>query len=225
MPLPPEGASGPSETLVVLATGNPHKVVEISQILAGRVDLPRVRLVAAGVFTGIEEPEETGATFEENALLKARYWAEATGHLALADDSGLVVDALGGRPGVRSARYESTSERRNRRVLDELKDVPADERAARFVCVAAMADPEGNAVSEEGRIEGWITTAPKGEGGFGYDPIFEPRTNGERGGRTLAEYSAEEKNGISHRGRAFTALAPRVEAAVRAGRVVTDRAS
>lgn len=221
---PPEDGPASSETLLILATGNPHKVVEISDILAAAADLPGVRLVAASEYAGIEEPEETGTTFEANALLKARYWAKATGRLALADDSGLVVDALDGRPGVRSARYESTSERRNQRVLNELKDVPAEKRSARFVCVAALADPEGNGVCEEGRIEGWIIDAPRGDGGFGYDPIFEPRSNGPRGGRTLAEYSAEEKNGISHRGRAFTALAPRIAEAARAGRVVTDRA-
>lgn len=220
-----EGSDARSETIVVLATGNPHKVVEISEILDGVVELPGARFVAASVFSGIEEPEETGATFEENAILKARYWAQATGHLALADDSGLVVDALDGRPGVRSARYESTSERRNRRVLEEMKDIPPERRSARFVCVAAVADPQGNAVSEEGRIEGWITAEPKGEGGFGYDPIFEPQAGGARAERTLAQYSPDEKHRVSHRGGAFTALAPRIADAVRAGRVVTDRRS
>lgn len=220
-----ESPSGPSETLIVLATGNPHKVVEISEILDGALERPGVRFVAASVFSGIEEPEETGETFEENAVLKARYWARATGHLALADDSGLVVDALDGRPGVRSARYDSTSRRRNDRVLRELKGVAPERRTARFVCVAALADPEGNAVSEEGRIEGWIIDAPRGEGGFGYDPIFEPETGGKREGRTLAEYSSEEKHAVSHRGRAFAALAPRIAAAVDAGGVSTDRAS
>ncbi len=214
-----------SESLIVLATGNPHKVIEISQILAGLVNEPVLRLVAASDYKDIEEPEETGSTFAENALLKARYWARATGHLALADDSGLVVDALGGRPGVQSARYDTTSERRNRKLLGELDRVPAEKRSARFVCVAALADPQGRALCEEGRIEGWILDEPSGTDGFGYDPVFEPESDSGRVGRSLAEYSAMEKNSVSHRGKAFKALAPRIAEASKAGRVITTQPS
>jgi XTP/dITP diphosphohydrolase len=225
MPPTPASPGSPSETLIVLATGNPHKVVEISEILAAAGGLSGVRLVAASGYAGIDEPEETGSTFAENALLKARYWAKATGQLALADDSGIVVDALGGRPGVHSARYDSTSERRNQKLLAELRDVPPAKRAARFVCVAAIADPQGCGLCEEGRIEGWITDTPRGTDGFGYDPVFEPAMGSARAGRTLAEYSAAEKNEVSHRGRAFTSLAPRVVEAAKAGQVVTVRRS
>lgn len=202
---------------VILATGNPHKVMEITAIVNAAAPGARLRFRAAGEFEGIDEPEETGATFRENALLKARYWAERTGRLAVADDSGLVVDALEGRPGVLSARYETTAERRNERVLRELEGVAPERRTARFVCVAALADPLGGAICTEGRIEGWITGAPSGAGGFGYDPIFRPAEDSGGSGRTLAEFSAEEKNAVSHRGRAFSALAPHLLRAAAAG--------
>lgn len=208
-------------TLLILATGNPHKVHEISAILRGALPGVEFRMASASDFPGIAEPEETGETFRENALLKARYWARATGHLALADDSGLAVDALDGRPGVFSARYDVTAEKRNERVLRELGETATERRSARFICVAAIADPNGHAQCAEGRIEGRIARAPAGAGGFGYDPIFEPLAVGGQPGRTLAQYSPEEKNRISHRGRAFSELAPRVEAAIRDGCVAT----
>jgi XTP/dITP diphosphohydrolase len=214
----------PAPTIIVLATGNPHKVREISAIMNRAAPQAPLRFVAASEFSGIEEPEETGETFEENALLKARYWAARTGYLAVADDSGLVVDALEWRPGVLSARYETTAERRNERVLRELRGVPPGQRTARFVCVAALADPQGEAQCVEGRIEGWIIEAARGTGGFGYDPIFEPARaspvqSSGRAGRTLAEYSEAEKNEVSHRGRAFAELAPRLVRAAASGRV------
>lgn len=205
--------------VLLLATGNPHKVDEISAILHDALPGADFRLVSASDFPAIAEPEETGETFQENALLKARYWARATGHLALADDSGLVVDALDGRPGVYSARYDATEEKRNERVLHELGDTAPENRTARFICVAAIADPAGGARWTEGRIEGRIAPAPAGAGGFGYDPIFEPLHADGQSRRTLAEYSSDEKNRISHRGRAFAALAPLLAAAIQAGRV------
>lgn len=227
-PSSPMPSPTPDPAIIVLATGNPHKVREITAIMNRAAPEARLRFMAASEFSGIAEPEETGATFEANALLKARYWAGKTGHLALADDSGLVVDALDGRPGVLSARYDTTAERRNERVLRELRGVAPECRRARFVCVAALADPSGEAACAEGRIEGWITEAPRGAGGFGYDPIFEPARDPdarsiERAGRTLAEYSESEKNEVSHRGRAFAELAARVAQAADSGRVTQDR--
>lgn len=220
-PPPPQ----PDVPAIVLATGNPHKVEEITAIVKRAAPGARLRFVAAGEFVGVDEPEETGATFEENAILKARYWARRTGLLAVADDSGLVVDALGGRPGVLSARYETTAERRNARVLEELRGVAPERRTARFICVAALADPGGGVRCAEGRIEGWIIEAPRGTGGFGYDPIFEPRTASGRCGRTLAEYSPEEKNAVSHRGRAFAELVPDLIRAAAEGRVAKAQSS
>lgn len=202
---------------MLLATGNPHKVGEIEAIL--REALPDVRFAieSAADRGGIAEPEESGATFEENASLKARHYAAATGRLALADDSGLVVDALDGRPGVLSARYAPTSPERIERLLRELAEVPESQRAARFVCVAALAAPDGRVVTREGRLEGRIAPAPAGRGGFGYDPIFIPNEQASGPTRTLAEFTAEEKNRISHRGRAIRALAPAIARALRAG--------
>jgi XTP/dITP diphosphohydrolase len=209
--------------LLVLATGNAHKVGEIAAILSEALPGRSLRLASSSDYPGVPEPEETGETFEANAALKARYWAKATGALALADDSGLVVDALDGRPGVRSARYDSTSERRNARLLGELDGIEEDRRTARFVCAAALADPGGDVLTAEGRTEGRITFEPAGEGGFGYDPVFEPE--GQVGGtrRTLAQYSAGEKNRISHRGGAIRALASAIAEALDAGAVVSRR--
>lgn len=197
---------------LLLATGNRHKVGEMDAILRGLLGGVAFRTLCAADFPDVEEPEETGETFVENALIKAHSYARATGLLALADDSGLVVDALDGRPGVRSARYAETPAGRIERVLAELEGVPAERRAARFVCVAALADPRGPAHVREGRVEGRIGFEPRGAGGFGYDPIFVPTAepegdpaNGE--GRTLAEYGEEEKNAVSHRGRALVEIA------------------
>jgi XTP/dITP diphosphohydrolase len=216
-----EESPGEADPVIVLATGNPHKVGEISEILRAALPALSVRLVSASDYPGVAEPEETGRTFEENAILKARYWAKRTGLPALADDSGLVVDALNGRPGVRSARYDTTSERRNARVLAELEGVPVERRTARFVCVAALVDSEGRVRTAEGRIEGRIAPAPAGAGGFGYDPIFVPEGQTGPVERTLAQYGAEEKNRISHRGRAFVGLAPAVASVLGAGGLST----
>ena len=188
---------------VVLATHNTHKVTELRRILDG---LP-IELVS-GKDLDLPDIEETGETFAENALLKARACAVMTGLPAVADDSGIVVDGLGGDPGVRSARYaggHGDDEANLRLVLERLG--ASTERSGRFVCVAALALPDGTEVTEEGAMEGVITFEPRGDGGFGYDPIFVAR--GER--RTNAELTAEEKDAISHRGAAFRALRPHLE--------------
>jgi len=183
---------------VVLATHNRHKVVELQRILDGAP----IKLVS-GLDLDVPDVEETGETFADNALLKARACVEATGLPSIADDSGLVVDALGGAPGVRSARYagEGADDDANLRlVLDRVG--AATERAARFVCVAALVTPDGREVTEDGVMEGVLTDAPRGGGGFGYDPIFI--ATGEQ--RTNAELTPDQKDAISHRGAAFRAI-------------------
>jgi XTP/dITP diphosphohydrolase len=193
--------------ILVLATRNAHKVTEMRALLG---DLP-VRLVGAGDFPNVPEPEETGETFAENARIKASEVAKATGHYALADDSGICIDALGGRPGVHSARWagpNSGAKEWIAKSLEELSGVPDAERTARYVCVLSLAAPDGNIVAEaEGTFEGHIAHAPRGAGGFGYDPIFllNDGTN-----RTAAELTREEKDALSHRGNAVRALSPRL---------------
>jgi XTP/dITP diphosphohydrolase len=188
---------------VVVATGNPGKLAEIRAILAD-LDLELVPQDELGV----PPAEETGATLAENALIKARHAAAATGLPAIADDSGLLVDALDGRPGVHSARYAGPAahDRDNiEKLLAELEGVEAARRGASFRCVAAFVrDPADPApVLAEGRWEGRIADAPRGSGGFGYDPVFfDPRR-----GRTVAEMTEAEKNASSHRGQAFRQLA------------------
>jgi XTP/dITP diphosphohydrolase len=180
-------------TTAFLATGNAHKVEEVRDALAGRFEV-----VA-------EDPgvEETGSTFEENALLKARALASSTGRLALGDDSGIEVDHLGGRPGIHSARWTEESDWIPR-VLRELDGVGPAERTCRYVCAAAAVWPDGREVVVRGTCEGRIADGPRGTNGFGYDPIVVP-DDGD--GRTFGEMSAEEKLAISHRSRAFRALA------------------
>lgn len=182
---------------LVVASANPHKVAEVRRIWR---DLG----VGGRIVTGLkwDEVEETGATLEENALLKARAVVEATGMAALADDTGLEVEALGGAPGVRSARYagENVTYGDNTRLLIGNMKGHA-RRSARFRTVVALCRPDGVHLTAEGVLEGRITAGPRGDAGFGYDPVFEV------GGRTLAEMTAAEKNRISHRGRALRALA------------------
>jgi XTP/dITP diphosphohydrolase len=196
--------------VLVLATRNAHKIEEIRAMLG---DLP-VDLVGAGEFPGAPEPEETGATFAENARIKAVALARATGHYALADDSGIVIDALGGRPGVYSARWAgpgSGAKEWIAKTLTELSGVPPEGRTARYVCVVTLCAPDGSVVGEaEGTFEGTIADAPRGSSGFGYDPIF--LVAGDPEGRTAAEFSPEEKNALSHRGKAVRAVAPAVRA-------------
>lgn len=188
---------------LVLATRNAGKIAELGRILRG-LD---VELLSA---SDVEVPdvEETGETFQANALLKARASARACGLPCVSDDSGLVVDALGGEPGVRSARYAGRhgDDEANLRLVLERMDGVAD-RSARFVCVAALVLPDGRERVATGVLEGVLTSAPRGDHGFGYDPIFLPV--GES--RTTAEMPGEDKDAISHRGRAFRALRPAVE--------------
>ncbi len=160
----------------------------------------------------IRMPEETGATFEENALLKAREAARQSGHLCVADDSGLEIDALDGRPGVRSARFAADYDRpenddeNNRLVLELLESTPDAQRAARFVSAVAVVTPAGDEVVIRGEVEGRIGREPRGENGFGYDPLFTPAGSD----RTMAELTNDEKNAISHRGRAFEGALPHI---------------
>jgi XTP/dITP diphosphohydrolase len=199
---------------LVLATRNEHKVHELGQILGDVVGDLGLDLVSAAAVGGPEVPE-TEVTFVGNARLKAVALAEATGMPALADDSGLAVEVLGGSPGVFSARWSGTTggadlaradrDRANLRLLlEQVADVPDEHRAAAFVCAAVLALPDGSVESAEGRVDGILAREPRGSNGFGYDPIF--LVEGDT--RTLAEYTDVEKNAVSHRGRAFRSLAP-----------------
>jgi XTP/dITP diphosphohydrolase len=199
---------------LVLATRNEHKVHELRQILSDLVDELDLDIVSAAEVGGRDVPE-TEVTFEGNARLKAVALMEATGMPAVADDSGLVVDVLGGSPGVFSARWSGTTggpnltradrDRANLRLLlERVADVGEHHRAAAFVCAAVLALPDGTIESTEGRVHGSLTREPRGDNGFGYDPIL--LVDGDV--RTLAQYTDDEKNAISHRGRAFRELAP-----------------
>ena len=192
--------------MLVIASGNPGKVREFSHLLAG-LGL-EIRPQPEGL-----EVEETGSTFAENARLKATAVARATGAWALADDSGLAVEALGGAPGVHSARYADTDATRIARLLKELATAqaadPAASRAARFTAALAVADPSGTIRLEvEGICPGTILKAPRGSGGFGYDPVFLV----DEAGQTFAEMAKEEKARLGHRGRAFALLDPQLRA-------------
>jgi len=189
---------------LLVASNNPGKLEEYRCLLS---DLPLEITSLRG--EGIDfEPEETGSTFEENAIIKAGAFAERSGLLTLADDSGLEIDRLGGAPGIHSARYGGTRRgedvRRYRLVLRQLEDVPWAERTARFRCVIALATPESQVMTAEGAIDGIIAFEPQGENGFGYDPIFFiPGFD-----CTLAQLPQETKNRISHRARAAQATLP-----------------
>jgi XTP/dITP diphosphohydrolase len=183
--------------VLLLATTNPHKVDEYQAILS---DLPFTLLSLNDIQLDMDV-EETGTTFRENAELKARAYAQASGLLSLADDSGLEIDALDGAPGVYSARFagvDATYEERFDILLTRLRDVPVERRTARFRCVISLAEPSGYLRSVDGTIEGVIADVPRGKNGFGYDPIFLVPALG----KTTAEITAEQKNKISHRGRA-----------------------
>jgi XTP/dITP diphosphohydrolase len=192
---------------LLIATRNPGKLREYEQLLAG-LPVALTYLRSEGITRDVEE---TGRSFEENAVRKAQQYALVSGLLTLADDSGLEVDALGGEPGVHSARYAgpgATDEDRYRLLLDKMSGVPADERGARFRCVIALAEPEGQTYTSEGVCEGMIALAPQGHFGFGYDPVFYmPEYD-----KTLAEIPPEEKNRISHRARAAQGIRPILEA-------------
>jgi XTP/dITP diphosphohydrolase len=191
-------------TRVVVATGNAHKVDEIRAILAGAgLDLELVPMTEFGV----PSPVEDGDTFEDNALLKARACVAVTGLPALADDSGLEVDALDGAPGVHSARYAGAptdDAANNAKLLAALADLPAEAWTARFVCAAVLVTPDGDESVHRGTMPGRIV-APAGEGGFGYDPLF--LADATTDGRTNAQLGPAEKDAISHRGVAFRELA------------------
>ncbi len=187
------------ERRVVLATANPDKARELAGLLEGFDVVPRP--------AGLPDTEEDADTLEGNARLKAVAVAEATGELAVADDTGLEVDALGGRPGVYAARYAgpgATYADNVAKLLEELAGVPAGERTARFRTVAVARFPDGREIVAEGSVEGMIAEVPAGEEGFGYDPVFVPAGGG---GRTFAQMTRPEKAEVSHRGRALRALA------------------
>ncbi len=192
---------------LLLATRARHKVAELQELL----DLDGVVLVTPDE-VGIEgEPVEDADTFEGNAAIKARYYAERSGLPTLADDSGLEVDALDGRPGVFTRRYagdDPTDLENNAKLLHELDGLPAERRGARYQCVLAFIDPAagGEAVFRSGAFEGRIAMGPRGSGGFGYDPIFEPESEAP-GARTVGQMSAQEKHALSHRGKAARAMA------------------
>ena len=195
-----EPANPANPYTVLVSTRNAHKLVEIRQILG-----PSFELLDLSSIPALGEVEETGTTFEENAALKALAASAHFGGWVLADDSGLEVDALGGAPGVRSARFsgEGATDVTNRALLlEKLAAVPADQRSARFRCVIALARGGEVLAHFSGAVEGAIIQSEKGEGGFGYDPLFVPEGFGE----TFAELGAETKNRLSHRGRALAGL-------------------
>jgi XTP/dITP diphosphohydrolase len=203
---------------ILVATTNPGKLGEIRQMLGGDIEW-----VGLSDFPGIPEIEEDGSTFSENARKKALGYAKATGLWTLADDSGLVVDALGGQPGIKSARFAGANDRdpaslklcragrrdlldkKNiEKLLEMLKDVPKEKKTARFVCCLCLAGPDGILAETEGWFEGIIIERPTGENGFGYDPVFWV----EKLEKTVAQLDSEQKNAISHRGNAIRKLKP-----------------
>ncbi|MGD0784592.1 MAG: RdgB/HAM1 family non-canonical purine NTP pyrophosphatase [Sedimentisphaerales bacterium] len=200
---------------ILVATTNPGKLSEISEMLDFDIDWQSL-----AEFPNIKEVEEDGKTFAENARKKALGYAKQTGLWTLADDSGLVVDAIGGQPGVKSARFSGFDKlttggekEKNRQLLDHknmaklldlLRDVPKEKKTARFVCCLCLASPEKVLIETEGKLQGVIADAEAGSNGFGYDPVFfVPALN-----KTVAQLGTEEKNGISHRGNAIRSFAP-----------------
>ncbi|MGB6455397.1 MAG: RdgB/HAM1 family non-canonical purine NTP pyrophosphatase [Streptosporangiaceae bacterium] len=206
------GAAAHPVARLVLATANPGKLAELARILAD--DHADVALASRAEFAGAPEVAETGATFAENALLKARAMTEFTGLPAVADDSGLCVDALGGMPGVLSARWSGRhgdDEANLRLVLAQVADVPDERRGAQFVCAAALVLPAGGEHVTEGVVTGRLIRQPRGQHGFGYDPIFVA----DGYDITTAEMAPAAKDKISHRGRALRALAPVIRRSLR----------
>ena len=189
---------------ILLASGNRKKAAEIARILGAGAG-QRLGVLTLAELPALSSPEETGATFLENARIKARAGAAGSGLPTIGEDSGLCVDALQGGPGIFSARYaEGDDAARCAKLLEALRDVPVGRRGARFVCAVVLAHPDGREVSAEGSCEGQIALAPRGTGGFGYDPVFLLRD-----GRAMAELTPDEKEAVSHRGRALRALAPK----------------
>ncbi len=193
---------------LLLATRNKGKITEFRRILDA-VAPGEIELVGLDEFPELHDVVEDGATFQENALKKAREMSRATGIPAIADDSGLCVDALGGDPGIYSARWAGShgdDAANTAKVLDQLRDIPDAQRGAHFTCVAALYLPDGRSHCEEAHFDGWILHAPVGNQGFGYDPIFRP----DGYDLSSAQMSAEEKDAISHRGKSLRAIAPHV---------------
>jgi XTP/dITP diphosphohydrolase len=193
---------------LVLATRNQGKITEFRRILE-ELAPGQIELIGVDKFPDLVDVEETGTSFEENSLLKARYTSQATGLPAIADDSGLCVDALNGDPGIFSARWAGVhgdDQANLEKVLAQLKDVPDKDRTAHFKCVASLVMPDGREQVAEGRFEGHILHAPVGDNGFGYDPIFQPL------GLSIssAQMSAQEKDLVSHRGKSLRSIAPHV---------------
>jgi XTP/dITP diphosphohydrolase len=198
---------------LLLATRNNGKIVEFRRILDALAP-GEIELVGLDQFPELHDVDETGSTFEENALLKAREMSEATGLPAIADDSGLCIDALNGDPGIFSARWaggHGDDKANIEKVLAQLRDVPDENRTAYFICVAALYLPDGRTHCEEGRFYGRILHSPVGENGFGYDPIFQP----EGLSISSAQLSSEEKDAMSHRGKSLRAIAPHVMKALK----------
>ena len=197
-------------TDLLLASNNAKKLAELQRILAPLV--PDLRVLGLADVAAYDEPVEDGATFADNALIKARAGVAHTGLPTIADDSGLCVDALNGMPGVLSARWSGTpksDDRNNRLLLDQLHDVPDERRRAHFACVIAVCTPSGDELVQEGRMDGRVIRECRGEGGFGYDVLF---CADELPDRTTAELTVEQKDSISHRGRALRAVASQVAA-------------
>jgi XTP/dITP diphosphohydrolase len=193
---------------LVLATRNSGKIIEFRRILE-EIAPGAVELISVDQFPNLVDVEETGSTFEENSLLKARYTSMATGLPAIADDSGLCIDALGGAPGIFSARWagkHGDDQANLEKVLEQLKDVPEEKRGAHFLCVASLVLPDGREHVSEGRFDGSILRSAVGTNGFGYDPIFQP--NGLA--ISSAQMSAQEKDLVSHRGKSLRLIAPHV---------------
>ena len=193
---------------LLLATRNKGKIEEFHRILE-EIAPGEIELVGLDRFPETHDVEETGKTFQENALLKATQMCQATGLPAIADDSGLCVDALGGDPGIFSARWagkHGDDEANLNKVLDQMKEMKDGDRSAYFICAAALVLPDGTSYCEEGRFYGTLLHHPVGENGFGYDPIFQPA------GQVIssAQMSAVEKDAMSHRGKALRAIAPHV---------------
>ena len=201
--------SAPRADRLLIATQNTGKVREIRRML-GQIS---AEIVGLDQLEAVDAPDEDGLTFLENAVIKARFYGKRFGEIALADDSGLVVDGLHGAPGVHSARYGGdglTDADRTDLLLREMHDIPYEKRTARFVCEVVVYDPAsgGDVLSASGVVEGSIMREARGENGFGYDPVFVP----EGDYRTTAEMSAREKDDLSHRGRAIRAIAPALKA-------------
>ena len=195
----------PDRRRLLIATGSQHKLDELSALL----DLPNTDLVSLAYLEIADDVDETGSTFEDNARLKARHYAAVSGLPTLADDSGIEVDALGGRPGVKTRRYagaDATDEKNTRKLLLEMAGFYGpDERTARYQCVLVLVEDGVIAETTRGVFEGRVAFTPRGNGGFGYDPIFEPLTE-EPGGRTVGQLTPEEKNRVSHRALAARAM-------------------